>query len=559
MSFNEVAKEIVKKSIRAAICVDDGYLEPYQDDTDGKDKVKSQELFNSFRYDAKCHLDIHSYESFGNWEEKKDYLLENKDLMILDWELDQGSTPKYKDALSVLKEAVATSSIKFVVIHTNVEDLKEVEINLHSYFNMFYHFDKKHNEIIDEIKEELDALDEIDDIDKFIEIIKNEIDGFVCYKSKRNDIIKKFPQIFRKKTGAICKKVTSIVKKYGFKDQDDFVYWLECYIFATVYKDTEELFNFRKVEDSDKTAYMINNTVVMIFNKKDVKADTLFKEFSEVVHLAPNNFTSVLTLDIINQIIENFPVLNTKLSGINEEAFFYHLMNYKKDTTEVSSTDGATDTSKAYTGFYNFLLKSLTNELEQYCLNHKSKIFDKIEAYKSDKSIIDEDLILSATLNKELAKLAYHISCVEQKDTTNREIRFGDIFYRDIEGGCKEFFLCITPHCDCLRSLEKIKNNFHFSKGNSCILEQALRNAETGYYSFVSIDQVTYAIEWQCKPFTLYIKEEVNNTNLLKSCYCGNNIDLSYLTLLKENYTQRIANNSFGHSNRVGIDLPHIS
>lgn len=38
----------------------------------------------------------------------------------------------------------------------------------------------------------------------------------------------------------------------------------------------------------------------------------------------------------------------------------------------------------------------------------------------------------------------------------------------------------------------------------------------------------------------------------------GRNYDLTYLGNLKENYTQRLANQSFSYNNRVGITLAQI-
>ena len=87
MSFDEVAKSVIKNSIRSAICIDDKYAAAYSTTTEiAEKKLKLDEpkrLYNSFRELGQCDLDIYQFESLDkSW--KKGYMIPNKDLMILD-------------------------------------------------------------------------------------------------------------------------------------------------------------------------------------------------------------------------------------------------------------------------------------------------------------------------------------------------------------------------------------------------------------------------------------------------------------------------------------------
>jgi hypothetical protein len=107
---------------------------------------------------------------------------------------------------------------------------------------------------------------------------------------------------------------------------------------------------------------------------------------------------------------------------------------------------------------------------------------------------------------------------------------------------------------DCLHP-KKINDNFYFVKR---IIEKnynGLQSAETGFHSFVLQDDEPKCITWQRKPFISCTI--LNNINKLVINCSGSEISLLHLIILKENYTQRVANELFGYGHRVGIDFPH--
>jgi hypothetical protein len=126
-----------------------------------------------------------------------------------------------------------------------------------------------------------------------------------------------------------------------------------------------------------------------------------------------------------------------------------------------------------------------------------------------------------------------------------------------------EVLLSLTPHCDSIRP-DKINHLLHFIRGkiikNEGEIKKALENAEKEYYSFLNIENNPICIEWLPKPFSIYVRKENNDvTQLIDIEFKEVKFKLKHVTLLKENYTQRIANHSFSNAMRVGITLPYIT
>ncbi len=117
MSLEEIAKKVIKNAIRSAICIDDEYAPPYPQEDSKLNTEEPFKLYHSFREKGHCDLDIYHFESVEeSW--KPDYMIPNKDLVILDWELDKGGN-KFDSTLLILKDIVESGKIPFVLIYTN--------------------------------------------------------------------------------------------------------------------------------------------------------------------------------------------------------------------------------------------------------------------------------------------------------------------------------------------------------------------------------------------------------------------------------------------------------
>ena len=95
-------------------------------------------------------------------------------------------------------------------------------------------------------------------------------------------------------------------------------------------------------------------------------------------------------------------------------------------------------------------------------------------------------------------------------------------------------------------------------EGKEIKTSRGLEIGDSGFISYVKIEKGLVCIEWEINPFTVYISNENNITNPIECDLMRRKVTLKHLTWQKENYTQRIANESFSHASRVGIDLAKI-
>lgn len=577
ITFEEIAKQIIKKSIRSAICIDDRFIEPYME-TEQIEKFNQKiigsgesldfetpcELYKSFRKDGECDLDIYHFNNMeDSWH--PEYMLNNKDLVVLDWELE--GTGKFESTLLILTKILEDDKIPFVIIYTQKpqEEFFEIAKNLIANFNLNTQANQQiiRDRFYSEFCEHLIKIssDEVWDDDK-AEIfwertnISKILLEYILTPSKRADskntlqdeIIKEFNI-----TGDLEKKMKTVMKNI-FNSTYPLSIELLGYLFVNV--KNEIPYVIQRI-DVDEAGFRINNCIVTLFSKPNeegtgVNPENVFNQFSNLISKSPHNFLTLLSLEMRDRFREDFSKIGNDISQIDERAFFSHLQYYK--TRSEANYENH---------FYDFLLKSWTNELTEYNINLKPEIFNAIEDYQTKNNLKE---IKGTDIINPLADLAVKLSTTTIKDRLERDkkIRFGDIFkmitYND-EGNIlntNEYVLSITPHCVCLDSC-KIGNNFYFilSEDVSENYSSALKKVEVEHYSFVNDNKVK-AIKWgECKPFTMYIKN--NELQLLTSNYMGNNIKLEYITTLQDNFAQRISNKSFSYGTSIGIDLPHLS
>ena len=557
MSFDEVAKSVIKNSIRSAICIDDKYAAAYSTTTEiAEKKLKLDEpkrLYNSFRELGQCDLDIYQFESLDkSW--KKGYMIPNKDLMILDWELDQETEPKYKDSIAILSDVVDSNQIPFVVIYTNARDLHNISKILISEFNPVEKtFD--YESLFTELDDNFDKMPHGDsdiDFESFFDQednLKLFFDYIYNYERRseiKDEIIDSLIKTMELKVNSrgVCSKIARVLKDKT-PEIKDYIKALSL-IGLNQEKSLDSEFRIERVESKDHIL-KINNTTVLIYHKSDngdgVKPEELFEVFSKAIISNPHNYLSLLSLELKDQLRKEFSKIGTRFSEIDETAFFYHMQNYKDKKSQNFNKRR----------IYDFVIKSWLQDLSAQTINGKSEVVELIEDGIAKVGEIPTEL--DKSLQEALIKYSAFIS-TSNSDSIDKRLKFGDIF-KKVES--EDYFLCITPHCDCVNPKDKIKNNFYFIKGrvltNNEEVNKAIEEAEQKYYSFLNIENKAVCIDWSCKPFTAYISD--NNIEEMKFKYLDTDLSLKYITNLKENFAQRLSNESFGYGFRVGIDLPH--
>ena len=544
-TFEEVAKEVIRRSFRSAICIDNEYASAYSTSTkEGIDYIEPRELYYSFREQGVCDLDIFEFETMEvSW---KDYMLENKDLMILDWELDPGR--KFDSTIDILKRVVASGKIPFVVIYTNTPDIDSVAKELISNFNpvntkqlenFSQLFFEQMSPITNDGIADLDSLkDESDLFFEYLHIPQRNAEAEQRILELLGKVLDLKPAI---STTSLSKKVAGLIKSAFPEVEAGKEFTQLAYLVMLEGADSMQVPVVRI--DSKAISYLINNTTnIMIFHKQGqtggITPEKLFSEFAQTLMSDPHNFISLLALEMKDNFRENFSNIGAKFAAINEKAFLYHMGNYPGET--------GLDKNK----IYEFILRSWVYELFQQKIGEKSDVLEFIDARYEKLEIAkitpDESLL------SELVRYSAYISTTDLSYDLTKKLWFGDIF----KNTKNEYFLCITPHCDCAFP-SKIKKNYYFVKGTiNNNTQQALENAEQGYSSFITDGLNPVCIDWKRKPFTSFVKD--NTLNSASILYDGCNYELQYVTSLKENYTQRISNESFAYGYRVGIDLPHL-
>ncbi|MDF0706966.1 response regulator receiver domain [Flagellimonas okinawensis] len=552
-SFSDVAKEVIRNSIRSAICIDDRYAAAYEEDTSRLNVDEPRKLHRSFREDGLCDLDIYRFTTFEEtWN--SDVMLSNKDLLILDWELDADGN--YDNAVKILNEVVQSKKIPFVVVYTSTADLHSVSKALVREFSPYN--TEAFQEVSSALKANYSAIsDDPDSIeaDIFLEENTETFYEYLFNWNNREETESKLLTIFRQSfavkaqigEAAIKAKVSAAVRTIADQHDDGL---LELSMMAMCQESvTKSPFRIERISTAQH-AFYLNGTIVLAYHKQDkedgIKPENLFAVFAEAIVSNPHNYLNILSLELKDRLRESFSRIGTQFSKTDEQAFFYHLENYR------TLNNGSDYDLRSV---YDFILKSWIGELYQQRLNEQPRIlkfanhrFESLE-FPPPKQLAEthKDLI------SELIKYCAYVSTSKVTERNDMTLRFGDLFVNSDKPN--EFFLCITPSCDCLHPKDNINDNFYFVKGANFNGFQAIREAETGFHSFVLRENEPKCIKWQCKPFTSYIS--TNDVSQLKINYCGVEIQLRHLIVLKENYAQRIANESFGYGHRVGIDLPH--
>lgn len=242
-------------------------------------------------------------------------------------------------------------------------------------------------------------------------------------------------------------------------------------------------------------------------------------------------FLTFMSLEIRNKLFTKSALVGKELGNINEDAFFFHYNNISPEES-----------------FYEFMIELWESYNTSWIYKENLELFSVIKDYKNEKTFPDKQE------TTDLAKLNYYYNIDHTITGDARKIGFGDIFSLDKN---QEYILCITPHCDC-HTPENIKGFYHFVKGHKISIEAGLQIGDEGFNSFIkSKDGTVSCIEWNTKPFTLFISEDKwNNIHQLNEImFKDNPTNLEYICSLKENYCQRIANKSFSHPIRVGISF----
>lgn len=129
---NEILNGIVNQSIKNVICVDDDFLEPYEDvmETNKEKCIFSRQMYSAISSSCECAVTIIPYKQETDVKIINDKMRQ-KDLLILDWELTE--VADIKKAIEIIDGAL-TNNVQYICIYTNTHNLTGICETLRLYY-----------------------------------------------------------------------------------------------------------------------------------------------------------------------------------------------------------------------------------------------------------------------------------------------------------------------------------------------------------------------------------------------------------------------------------------
>ncbi len=541
---DKVIKNIISKAIHSAICIDDQYLEPYVDPVEGKSADEPAALYNSLREEAACLLDVYSYSDYGNFNEKKDALLNGKDLVIIDWELTQ-TEPKYVDALKIIDELVSDEQHSLIVVYTSSPDYVDIAAKIHG----FFHKVKTDSYDIEKIEESLleSALEnnfEADDIDQKFPIDSST--GFTLNPDRRRQIKKSFEEEIKKGFGD---NSMSVLRNYVCDDR--FYIWQDLRSGGNL-TDMVTTLDFAAPEAVDKNSIKVNGTLIIVLQKsnaeesKGVKASKVYEEIISSIQKSLNSRSFIFNMMLKGIIDCELTKFGVGISSISDAAIIEHAKTYAGDN------DGLMDyISRCTTSYISNIVKTRISP------DDVKNIFSQSDTAYKQEELIKFNKILTFT---EKGQMSNHTKPIMTGDIFRLNAPFCKVVIDENMYDC-DYLICITQGCDCVRADSKINYNYAFALGTKICkknLKGALENVEKKFLSFVSDQDI---IMWSQRFLTIHIEHHHEfelDVPIGVNLNDGQGYEMTYLGNQSEFYTQRVINSVFNYAMRIGIDLPHM-
>lgn len=531
MSYEEKAFEIIKKSIKSAIFIDEKARIFFQKENEllgYPEEELSIKLYHNLK-EIGITLDIHKYQLNDEKNDNlKNYLFESRDLVLLDWKLNNQTGEEY--SLELLSDIVKRPHIHFCAIYTS-EDGKDLD---NVFYNILSYFSNEDQEYYTSLKENLLSNDSIFKI-------QSELNYINIYRDT--------PDV-KEVTKKLFKEHSDLLNYiFEFTDKND----KKCSLIkaSIALMDTVKSINRNIcpnfVSFENKTI-VIDNTIITILNKSENNPETLINNLCKQIISHKNSFTQLLGLEMQSIFSKSSSFIDQNLLNFSKDSLLYHRESYKKD------------------GLINYFPEFIKEiMIEKASLNLRNVSLSLLE----EKFLDNEFQEITPPNDSELISMNIFYNSTKLKN--DNKLNFGDVFKKD---NSSEYFICITALCDCLRP-EKIENSFFFAKGTMIKADDALKLGDTAFVSYLEEKQIvkwtdvnTIIDDKHHKYSPVYIKPlvfsiidpKLNENNKITFSFLRtdgekDSFEAEYITTIKPNYTQRIANHAFSYPIRVGVDF----
>jgi len=544
MTYEERSQKILKDAIKSAIYIDENARTFFQKEAElsgEPEEAISEELYRNFAKQG-VSLEIFKYTN-GIEDNPKEisFILDNRDLVILDWNL-KGDSGEL-ESLKILSKIVAAPHIHFCTIYTKEPQLDTVIKNILTYFS---------NNTSGEFFETKEII-ELFDLDKIL------VDDFHFINLNRDnkESGKRIGEVMKHKRN----EVTSMMEQLGTSDKKCAILKASNSLLLSNPHLPDERLPCPSFVDPVKNILVIENTIIAIMKKSDTNAENLLNKFITHIIEDVDNFNQLLGIELYNKLFRTSVITNGTAMSFSKNALVHHRKKLKEEGL-------------------NHFFKSLMDEilLEKIALSLREResillddeVLDKFESelpdnYSDDKAFHKMNVFYNSFF---LNKVGQHLN-------------FGDVFLVEPNENHKvkpKYLICVTALCDCLNPQEKTKGNYYFAEGQNIKLNTALDLGESAFISYLK-NEITIAWtdvadkENQQKYSPNYVKpvqykvleaeNRIDKNNQIKVYYIdktgkAQNELLTYLGTIRPNYTQRIANHAFTHPVRVGVDFAKV-
>jgi len=543
ISVSTTANNIIRDSIVSSIYIDDKIVEPYDLERVGTPEYGTTKgVYESFR-EAQKSIDFYRYNADSNWADDKDYIFKNRDLLILDWDLAGNEALEQPTTLEILEKAVHTDSLHFISIYTgkDVKEFQEIIYLIKSFFSKDYN--TYNREKIEGIIAELDA----ESIERsFFEGLKGKFkESAFSIGDEQKAILNEIKETIRNTLGKTLYPGFSNSIKNLTGNLAEGCELLGYAIHNIAPNPNPQLQHAINTAFTENHFIVIGHTIIQITSKRNPEPTELLNFFTEATQSVCGNLLTLVTLEIRNLLRESSGFIGKGADEITDSVLF-HQWKKKESFFEFLMTIFKSHTVSHF-DYKQGKLKSLHNEFWAAYEAEKG-ITQKLEALVAPE--MDQHLV------KELLKLNLYYNILHVKRSDNEKVRFGDVF-TSIKNGQPDggFFLCITAHCDCLTP-ENIRNNFYFVRGESANTSELVKKGDDVFCTYLSKGSEIIGVRWDPRPIILRIANpELADNRVIGIDGVDDAFELSYSCTIKESYTQRMANYSFAHAMRVGIDF----
>ena len=557
----DIQQKLIRETINSAVCIDNEYVGAYEDGGDVAKREDSRNLYESFRDSGLCHLDIYHFTDMAAYNQYKDKLLRNRDMVILDWELSDNVQCKYEDALAILDDVCQNEQIHFVDIYTQAANHQEIAHTIYSYFKL----QKKaelmpHVDAVTKPMEELFNDFELEGFDAEVAkaIAKDVLRDFIMNPAWREKIQKEFidqlAETYQKADGEenfkkeVCMKFKPAIqaKKEYFKDTLAF---LRAYCICHLCDSPKVSQSGMMAKAVNPTTVLVNGTVVHVTSKGTIHPDGLFADLINAISGMPKHRSLLLSLLLKHAVDSNLASVGKALGRISEEALMAHCK-----TLEEAGIVEENVSNFVASALTEHVLYSFQNDESDFSIADLVALGEGEQMSSSEKEHVLEFNSMLTFIPKSVIKSQRH------------QIRTGDVFIlnepvRGTDDNNKnytyQYILCITQSCDALRPF-KVNNNLAFVFGEVFDSNDTVNKAETEYFTYLDNHTV---IKWSKRFFTIYIADTKlsldQGEGRFTFHYINGDFTATFLGTQKEAYTHRIINNVFSNAMRIGIDLPH--